>query len=142
MKNTEYVYGIVVFTGHETKVMKNQVQAKAKLSKLERSLNFYLVFIVLMQIAIAFVAAGFGIFNEYLEVHPYSGAVKKPYPGIFSSAFWKLFAEFFGTWFILFLNIVPISLLVTLEGVKFLQAVMISNDWMIYDINKDMPTRA
>jgi len=84
-----------------------------------------MIFIVLMQVAIAFVAASFGIFDEYLDIHPYFGAVKKPYPGIFSGAFWKLFAEFFGTWFILFLNIVPISLLVTLEGVKFLQAVMI-----------------
>lgn len=25
LRNTEYIYGLVVFTGHETKVMKNQV---------------------------------------------------------------------------------------------------------------------
>jgi magnesium-transporting ATPase (P-type) len=95
-----------------------------------------------MQIAVAFVGACFGIFNDYLDSHPYMGAEKKTSPGIFSGAFMKLFAEFFGTWFILFLNIVPISLLVTLEGVKLLQAMMIQNDWMIYDVNKDMPTRA
>jgi magnesium-transporting ATPase (P-type) len=84
LKNTEYVYGIVVFTGHETKIMKNQVQAKSKLSKLERSLNLYMIFIVLLQIAIAFVSAGFGTFNEYLDVHPYFGAEKKTYHGIFT----------------------------------------------------------
>ena len=33
-------------------------------------------------------------------------------------------------------------MLVTLEGVKFFQAVMIQNDCMIYDVDKDMPTRA
>jgi phospholipid-translocating ATPase len=32
--------------------------------------------------------------------------------------------------------------MVTLEGVKFFQAVYIQNDWMIYDVEKDMPTRA
>jgi phospholipid-transporting ATPase len=95
-----------------------------------------------MQIAIAFVSAGFGTFNEYLDVHPYFGAEKKTYHGIFTGQFWSTFGESFGSWFILFLNIVPISMLVTLEGVKFFQAVMIQNDWMIYDVNKDMPTRA
>ena len=142
MKNTEYVYGIVVFTGHETKIMKNQVQAKSKLSKLERSLNLYMIFVVLLQITVAFVSAGFGIFDEYLEVQPYFGAIKRKYPGIISIEFWSKFGSFFGSWFILFLNIVPISMLVTLEGVKFFQAVMIQNDWMIYDVDKDMPTRA
>jgi phospholipid-transporting ATPase len=36
LKNTEWVYGVVVFSGHETKIMKNSLKAKAKLSKLER----------------------------------------------------------------------------------------------------------
>lgn len=86
-----------------------------------------MIFIVLLQVAISFVAASLGIFNEYLDIHPYLEIEeeKRRYSGIFSGAFWKLFAEFFGIWFILFLNIVPISLLVTLEGVKFLQALMI-----------------
>lgn len=59
-----------------------------------------------------------------------------------SAAFWKVFGTYFGSWFILFLNFVPISLLVTLEGVKFFQATMIQNDASIYDVDKDMPTRA
>lgn len=39
----------------------------------------------------------------------------------------------FGTWILLFTNMVPISLLVTLEIVKFCQALFISWDWEIYD---------
>ena len=35
LRNTEYVYGIVVFTGHETKVMKNTASARMKFSKLQ-----------------------------------------------------------------------------------------------------------
>jgi P-type E1-E2 ATPase len=39
-------------------------------------------------------------------------------------------------------NIVPISLIVTLEIVKFFQAYFIQQDYVIYDTEKDMPTRA
>jgi phospholipid-transporting ATPase len=39
-----------------------------------------------------------------------------------------------GTWILLFTNFVPISLLVTLELVKFLQAMFIAYDADMYDI--------
>ena len=47
------------------------------------------------------------------------------------------FAINFGTWFLIFMNFVPISLMVTLECVKFVQAYFIANDYMIYDAEKD-----
>lgn len=39
-------------------------------------------------------------------------------------------------------NIVPISLMVTLEIVKFVQALIITWDVEIYDMSKDMPAKA
>lgn len=39
LKNTEYVYGISVFTGHDTKVMRNSASAKYKFSSLEKKMN-------------------------------------------------------------------------------------------------------
>ena len=45
-----------------------------------------------------------------------------------------------GTWIILINNIVPISLLVTLEMVKYIQGIFISWDYTMYDrINKQEP---
>ena len=35
LRNTPYVYGLVVFTGPETKIMKNAAKAKYKFSTLE-----------------------------------------------------------------------------------------------------------
>lgn len=45
------------------------------------------------------------------------------------------------TWFLLFSNFVPISLVVTLEVVKFIQAQFIQWDIMIYDKEKNMGTK-
>ena len=47
-----------------------------------------------------------------------------------------------GTWFLMIVNIVPISLMVTLEIVKFVQGNFIQWDHTIYDIPKDMSTKA
>ena len=47
----------------------------------------------------------------------------------------------FGTWILLFTNMVPISLLVSLEIVKFTQALFIGWDGEIYTVEKDMPTK-
>lgn len=42
----------------------------------------------------------------------------------------------------MFVNIVPISLMVTLEVVKFVQGLFIFWDVEMYDESKDMPTKA
>lgn len=44
-----------------------------------------------------------------------------------------------GTWILIFTNFVPISLLVSLELIKFWQAMFISYDWMLFDESQDLP---
>lgn len=46
-----------------------------------------------------------------------------------------------GTWILLFTNMIPISLLVTIEIVHFAQALGIMWDADIYSVEKDMPTK-
>jgi phospholipid-transporting ATPase len=60
LKNTEYVYGIAVFTGHDTKIMKNSAAAKYKFSSLEKLMNKTLIVVFFLQIILALVAAVFG----------------------------------------------------------------------------------
>lgn len=52
------------------------------------------------------------------------------------------FLKMFGLWFILFINIVPISMMVSLESVKFIQAAFIQLDHRMHDEEKDMPAKA
>lgn len=42
LKNTEYCYGIVVYVGAESKIMKNAKKAPRKISKLMRMMNYML----------------------------------------------------------------------------------------------------
>lgn len=65
LRNTEFIYGLVVFTGHETKIMMNSVGSKAKFSKLETATNIYIFQIVLIQLAISIIGA---IFNTAWQV--------------------------------------------------------------------------
>lgn len=48
LRNTEHVYGVVVFTGHDTKVMKNSSSGKYKFSSLEKLTNksIYIIFLI------------------------------------------------------------------------------------------------
>jgi phospholipid-transporting ATPase len=62
------------------------------------------------------------------------------YLEISNATFVYTFFVDFGTWFIAFMNFVPISMMVTLEMVKFIQAWFITCDYMIYDCEKDLPT--
>lgn len=43
LRNTEWVYGIAVFTGHDTKVMMNSATGKAKRSRIEITTNRYIL---------------------------------------------------------------------------------------------------
>lgn len=39
LKNTEYVYGMIIYSGHETKIMMNSSEPAPKLSSLEKMMN-------------------------------------------------------------------------------------------------------
>lgn len=45
LKNTEWVVGIVVYTGNDTKIMKNAEPSKPKLSKIELKTNYSILYI-------------------------------------------------------------------------------------------------
>jgi len=47
-----------------------------------------------------------------------------------------------GSWILIFTNLVPISLLVSLEMVKYFQAIFMSNDKYMYDEDQEMHMRA
>lgn len=52
LENTEWAFGLCVYTGQETKIMKNLQQGRNKMSHLERCINQLVIGIVIFQIVI------------------------------------------------------------------------------------------
>ncbi|EAS00612.2 phospholipid-translocating P-type ATPase, flippase family protein (macronuclear) [Tetrahymena thermophila SB210] len=138
LQNTEMVYGLVSYTGHETKIMLNSVKARPKKSKVEVQMNGFIGLIFYIQIFICFATAIISailsdqIFNSagYLQISN-NDADKN---------FMLNFLIKWGTWILIFTNFVPISLLVTLEMVKFFQGKFISSDRNTMVIDPEDPT--
>jgi phospholipid-transporting ATPase len=121
LRNTDYVFGVVIYTGHDTKIMKNSVTARVKWSKLESQLNLYL------QITFFFLLVFCTIGSTLNIVWIKRNEEKTLYMDLPS----KLTINFFtrlGNWLLMFANVIPISLMVSLESVKFMQAKIIAND--------------
>ncbi len=62
LRNTEYVYGLVVYTGDSTKIMLNSMKARAKVSNVMRQMNKYILAVVALQVVFCMTAAGISVF--------------------------------------------------------------------------------
>lgn len=132
LKQTKYVYGFVIYVGHNTKIMKNSPKARTKLSRIESIMNMQIILIFCLQTILSIIGAIFYLIwlNRYffdlnLYIFPnQNNLIEK-----------NLLFFFFrvGTWTLIFTNFVPISLLVTLEMIKYIQGIFISWDFEIYD---------
>ena len=50
LRNTESIIGVAVYTGHESKIMKNSPSARSKKSMIETRTNRYILYTVLVQV--------------------------------------------------------------------------------------------
>ncbi|XP_033949464.1 phospholipid-transporting ATPase IA isoform X2 [Pseudochaenichthys georgianus] len=127
LRNTQWVHGVVVYTGHDTKLMQNSTRPPLKLSNVERITNFQILVLFGCLLAISLLCSigqtiwkyQYGNDAWYMDLN-YGGAAN--------------FGLNFLTFIILFNNLIPISLLVTLEVIKFVQAFFINWDTdMLYE---------
>ncbi|XP_060682088.1 phospholipid-transporting ATPase IB isoform X2 [Hemiscyllium ocellatum] len=135
LRNTQWIQGLVVYTGHDTKLVQNSTKAPLKRSNVERVTNIQILVLFCILVAMALIsAAGAEIWNKK-----------------HSNSDWYLsligtdtanFGYNLLTFIILYNNLIPISLLVTLEVVKFTQALFINWDMDMYHPETDMPAMA
>ncbi|GAB2293363.1 Probable phospholipid-transporting ATPase 4 [Dionaea muscipula] len=135
LRNTAYVYGVVIFTGHDTKVMQNATESPSKRSTVERQMDniIYILFSVLVLISLIS-SVGFAVKTRYdmpdewyLQPYDPSNKLYNPNQPALSGLFHLVTA------LILYGYLIPISLYVSIEFVKFLQAIFINRDTHMYD---------
>ncbi|KAF7691668.1 phospholipid-transporting ATPase IB isoform X2 [Silurus meridionalis] len=136
IRNTQWVVGIVVYTGHDSKLMQNSTKAPLKRSNVERVTNVQILVLFGILLVMALVSSiGAAIWNkQYKDVECWYLSRT----GDISLNFWYNLLTFI----ILYNNLIPISLLVTLEVVKFTQALFINWDREMYYAETDTPAMA
>ncbi|CAF0838805.1 unnamed protein product [Rotaria sp. Silwood1] len=132
LRNTQWVFGVVCYAGSDTKLMNNTNKACFKRSHIDRILDKIIIAILIlliilctaMAIACTFWELSSGYyFREYLPWESYLSN-KKTHAAI------QLGLLVFFSYIINFSTVVPLSLYVTIEFVRFLQS-----KWIDWDIN-------
>eukprot|EP00736_Rhodelphis_marinus_P014500 Rmarinus@m.24618 len=136
IRNTRWAVGIVVYTGHDTKLMMNATKAPVKQSNMENLLNYSLLVVFVTLI----VMNTFTTIGHALWVDDNPGAARyltflEDYSDTDKTLMWV-------TALILYNNLVPISLYVTIEIVKFVQGYSIETDLEMYYSPTDTPAAA
>ncbi|KAL8161555.1 hypothetical protein V2J09_013044 [Rumex salicifolius] len=143
LRNTEYIVGTVIYTGHETKVMMNTMNVPSKRSTLERKLDKLILALFATLFMMCFIGAvGSGIFiNQkyfYLGLHPPVDDHQFDPSNRFVVFILTMF-----TLITLFSTIIPISLYVSIEGIKFIQSIQfINQDMNMYHAETNTPALA
>ncbi|XP_038853124.1 phospholipid-transporting ATPase IB-like [Salvelinus namaycush] len=136
LRNTQWVVGIIVYTGHDSKLMQNSTKAPLKRSNVERVTNVQILVLFCILLVMALVSSiGASIWNKQ---HTEEACWYLSRAGDISTNFWYNLLTFI----ILYNNLIPISLLVTLEVVKFTQALFINWDVEMYYAETDTPAMA
>ncbi|RCI04666.1 hypothetical protein CU098_012151, partial [Rhizopus stolonifer] len=134
LRNTEWAIGVVVYTGNDTKIMMNTGRTPSKRSKIAKATNPHVVanFVILAILCIV---------SSILDSVQFTGNGSSRYfdyniEG--SNASYSGFLTFWVT-LILYQNIVPISLYISVEIVKTLGAYFIFADLDMYHEETDTP---
>ncbi|KAH7843878.1 hypothetical protein Vadar_021755 [Vaccinium darrowii] len=146
LKNTEWVVGVVVYAGQETKAMMNSAMSPSKRSRLETYMNRETLWLsVFLFIMCLVVAIGMGLWLErhkdQLDTLPYyrktyftDGKIGKPYKfyGIPMETFFSFLSSV-----IVFQIMIPISLYITMELVRLGQSYFMIGDKYMYCPNSN-----
>lgn len=135
MRNTDWVLGVVVFTGHDTKIMMNAGVTPSKRARIARELNFNVICNFTILLAMCLIA---GFVNGSTWGRDDTSAALFEFGSVGGTPGLTGFITFWAA-VIVFQNLVPISLYISLEIVRTLQAVFIYSDVEMYYEKIDQP---
>jgi magnesium-transporting ATPase (P-type) len=130
LRNTDWIIGIVVYTGPDTKIFRNSKNPPHKVSNMMRRMNNMLYQVFALQILIIISLAGLNLYwaiNNNAQ-HPETGKTSSDIHYL-SSHFILQILSFWVT----FSHMIPISLYVAIEVLKLSQSLIIGRDVKMYD---------
>lgn len=140
IRNTPYVYGVVLNTGADTKIMQSGSEAPAKKSKILATVNSglgILISILLILCILGSVYCSVWVSNNYdRATYLYLGDLSGIAPFRNDFIGWLIYI---GYYWILIASFVPITLYVTIAIVKSYQTLFLNRDLAMYDEHTDTP---
>ena len=137
LKNTEYIIGMIVYCGFNTKIMKNAKNPRIKMSFVMKTMNFILQTVFLFQITCcALFSVAYLIFTDQKEEYLASYIISSHEITV------RIFVIKFFTFVVAYSHLIPISLYVAMEIVKILQSWFVYYDNIIYDTQYNKPSYA
>ena len=126
LKNTNWIIGIVIYTGMNNKIILNSKMPRTKMSIIEKKMNKYLIgiFMILMILCAICSFLHHEKYNEHKGYYINFILLER-------SSNLESFITFF-TYFLLLNTLIPISLIITMEIVKIAQGIFISWDVEMY----------
>ncbi|KAK0845248.1 drs2 neo1 protein [Friedmanniomyces endolithicus] len=130
LRNTTYAIGLVLNTGEECRIrMNSHNRPSAKKPRLERYANqvvlFLIGYVVILSVG---VSMGYVIWHQHLEVRAW-----------YLNNAYVDFGQIIVGFLIMFNNVIPLSLFVSLEIVKIGQMILVHNDKEMYDEETNTP---
>lgn len=122
LKNTNWILGVSVYTGDDTKLRQSTSVSRYKMSRIERLLNRYIIGVIFVELCLCLVT---GVLESSWQDKNWDNHIYLHDP--LFAAHLSGFLTFF-TYFLLLNTMLPISLIVTLEIIKVLQAFFMMND--------------
>ncbi|KAI9247690.1 hypothetical protein BDA99DRAFT_525768 [Phascolomyces articulosus] len=133
VRNTGWVIGLVLFTGNETKIMLNSGKTPSKRSKIEKATNPHVIanFVLLFVLCVICSIAASIVYStptsaDFFESKDAESAVMEGF-----LMFW--------TTLVIYQNIIPISLYISVQIVKTAAAYFIHTDIDMYNERLDQP---
>ncbi|XP_047313669.1 putative phospholipid-transporting ATPase 9 [Impatiens glandulifera] len=147
LRNTEYIFGVAIFTGNDTKVMQNSTDPPSKRSRVERKMDKIIYFLFGMLFVMALIGSiYFGITtkNDLNRGETERWYLRPDNSDIFFDPKRPIEAAMyhFLTAVMLYSYLIPISLYVSIEIVKVLQSSFINQDINMYCEETDKPAHA
>ncbi|XP_018341958.1 PREDICTED: probable phospholipid-transporting ATPase VD isoform X1 [Trachymyrmex septentrionalis] len=128
LKNTDFVEGIVIYAGHETKALLNNGGPRYKRSRLERYMNRDVKWCVVILMVLCVI----GAFGCRFWLSAYTGLSMVPFLPVLQEPIYESLLTFL-TFVIIFQVMIPLSLYVTIEMAKVGQVYHIGHDPALHD---------
>ena len=141
LKNVNYIYGIVLYTGHDTKLMQNIGHSSLKMSSIDKKLNYIILIIFIACIIINIISSILGVHFRKKNLPNYKkGEMKAEYLLYYRTEETKTSLEIIRIVtnnFLIYTTFIPISIIISNAFCKIIQTVYLQLFTPEYKLDKD-----